>query len=243
MQPKQGGNEKETWKDIPNYEGVYLASNTGRIMSKRWNKNRIIGASYSHGYSRVCLHSNGDRKYLSIHRLVWLAFCGNIPIHLEINHKNGNKSDNRLSNLELVTRSENVQHAIRTGLVKIRKGEENKNSKLDNNTVLEIRELYRQGWTQRQLNKKFGINCAYNIVTGTSWNHLPDSIKDGSRGLGKRKARGCRINTAKLTESQVVEIRKLYATGKFLFRELAERYGLSTPGIIAVVRRQSWKHI
>lgn len=111
--------EKEIWKDIPNYEGLYQASNLGRIKSlERFRKGengslasvkeRILKPSINHkGYYRVALWKNSIPKRCLVHRLVWEAFNGTIPEGLQVNHISERKSENRLSNLNLMTPKEN----------------------------------------------------------------------------------------------------------------------------------------
>ena len=107
--------EKEIWKDIPGYEGIYQASNLGRIRSLKYDKVRILKPRRSeNGYYRVNLWLNSVVKDLTIHRLVWTSFNGLIPEGLEINHRNEKKEDNSLANLELVTRKENNNYGTRT---------------------------------------------------------------------------------------------------------------------------------
>ena len=100
----------EVWKDIPGFEGLYQASSEGRIKSSGNGKNvkpRILKQT-NERYRRVCLYKPGGRKkpYL-VHRLVYSAFYGEIPANMEVNHINENKHDNRLSNLNLLTRAQN----------------------------------------------------------------------------------------------------------------------------------------
>ena len=103
--------EKEIWKDIPGYEGIYQASNLGRIRSFKRNKVLILKQSEDRfGYYRIQLSLNDVGKNASVHRLVWSAFNGPIPEGLQINHLNENKSDNRLENLSLCTAKENVNY-------------------------------------------------------------------------------------------------------------------------------------
>ena len=120
----------EIWKDIKGFEGYYQVSNMGRIKSlERWvirNKKgrlhvkaRIIkGCIETRGYSAVTLTNNGKRTYARIHRLVADAFLNNPFNKPEVNHIDGNKQNNKVSNLEYCTRIENEQHAYKTGLKK-----------------------------------------------------------------------------------------------------------------------------
>lgn len=106
----------EIWKNIPGYEGVYQASNCGRIKSlarKADRKNdvqeRILKPSVKKsGYCNVTLQVDKCKKTIGIHRLVLKAFIGEVD--LQVNHINSNKSDNRLANLEYVTSRQNAEH-------------------------------------------------------------------------------------------------------------------------------------
>jgi len=173
---------KETWKDIPGYEGLYQASNQGRIKSlpREWMTGRhkhkiehgeiiLKPSKDKRGYLRVTLQHNG-RKFYLLHRLVLQAFVG--ESNLDCNHRNGIKSDNRLENLEWCTKSENQKHACRIGLAN-QKGENNAASKLKNWDVKIIRKLYKNTkyWDEKQLAKLFKVNIGTirNIVNNRSW--------------------------------------------------------------------------
>ena len=107
-------NIQETWKDIPGYEGLYQASNLGRIRSFKYNNVRVLKPGKTReGYYIVILYLNSVRKSASVHRLVWTAFNGPIPEGLQINHLNENKADNRLENLSLCTAKENINYGTR----------------------------------------------------------------------------------------------------------------------------------
>lgn len=107
---------QEVWKAIPGYEGRYEVSDLGRVLSKRTNlflKPNIM----NHGYVCVHLYLGGKqtRVVKTIHQLVALAFIPNPYNCREVNHKNFLRRDNRVENLEWVTRSENVRHAVAAG--------------------------------------------------------------------------------------------------------------------------------
>ncbi len=102
------------WKTVQGYEGLYKVSDKGYVKNIR--SNRILSTSYSHGYKIVKLSKNNKLKTFYIHRLVLGTFTGNRR-DLQVNHKNGIKTDNSLTNLEWTTRSENIRHAIDTGLI------------------------------------------------------------------------------------------------------------------------------
>jgi hypothetical protein len=115
----------EQWKDIVGYEGLYQVSSLGRIKSvdKVCGKRRGIVKSKmiaiqdnGNGYFNAALYSNGKMKRIYVHRLVADAFLGKENGKEYVNHIDGNKSNNSLSNLEWCTRSENMKHAYDNGL-------------------------------------------------------------------------------------------------------------------------------
>ena len=105
---------KEAWKDIKGYEGKYKVSNLGRIKSLYKNKDGKVMKYLSNpnGYLYIAL-TKGDRNYkrLLIHRLVAIHFIPNPEDKPQVNHIDGNKHNNSVSNLEWVTGSENQIHA------------------------------------------------------------------------------------------------------------------------------------
>ena len=103
--------ETEIWKDIPNYSGLYQASNLGRIKSFYGLKEKILKPRINqYGYYQVELYKNSIGKMYSVHRLVYEAFNGQIPENMQVNHINEIKTDNRLSNLNLMTCKENINY-------------------------------------------------------------------------------------------------------------------------------------
>ena len=119
----------------------------------------------------------GERKYqtLRIHRLVAMAFIPNLDNLPEVNHKDGNKLNNCVTNLEWVTGLQNIKHAWKTGLIKGLKGEKNGRSKLTNEEVKEIRNKYtgKRGEIAN-LAKEYGVSWSLIklIVTNKKWVHI-----------------------------------------------------------------------
>jgi len=167
----------EEWKDMVGYEDIYQISSLGRV--KSFHHDRIHGqilrlARHRSGYLQVCLCRDGKRSYKYVHRLVAIAFLGDHPGY-EINHRNGDKTDNRVENLEWVTAAQNTRHAI-ADLGKTRSGEDNGFSKLADEDVIEIRKLYATGrYTQAELGEMFGVDqtTISLIVNRVTWQHVP----------------------------------------------------------------------
>lgn len=120
----------EIWKSIRGFEGLYEASNYGKIRSldrrvrsgNRFNTNidsavkkgKILKqVDTGLGYLQVCLRKDGKNHSLYVHRLVWEAFNGPIPEGMQVNHINEIKSDNRLRNLNLMTKVQNCNWGTR----------------------------------------------------------------------------------------------------------------------------------
>jgi hypothetical protein len=108
----------EIWKDIRGYEGLYRVSNLGRVRSKT----KLLHLNTNtYGYKHVTLSKGNVQKTVLVHRLVASAFIEN-PIGLpQINHKDGDKRNNTVGNLEWVTQGENNRHAIKNNLRKAKK--------------------------------------------------------------------------------------------------------------------------
>lgn len=153
---------------------IEINFDTGEIISYLSGKKQIIHYKHPQGY--IQLAANGYR--MLAHRLIWITANGNIPNDKEINHKNGIKNDNRLCNLEVVTRSQNVLHARHIlkksfGIFdRNNKGENNGRSLVTREQVKLIRELHDAGnRTQQSLAEEFGLKKSqiHNIVRRKQW--------------------------------------------------------------------------
>lgn len=105
---------KEIWKDIPGYEGSYQVSNLGRVRSLNYNHTGEIKllkqGTDKKGYKRVSLYKNGKEKKYPVHRLVAITFISNPNNYKEVNHKDEDKSNNNVNNLEWCTREYNINY-------------------------------------------------------------------------------------------------------------------------------------
>ena len=112
--------EQEQWKPIQEFNGEYEVSNLGRVRSMKRYKGvvgRIMPQTIQRtGYYAVTFHMNNKAYCRKVHRLVIEAFTPNPDNLPTINHIDGNKLNNHVSNLEWCTYQENMQHAVRTGL-------------------------------------------------------------------------------------------------------------------------------
>ena len=106
--------EKEVWKSIPNYEGLYEVSSLGRVKSLNYNRTKqektLLTPVNDNGYCRVNLRKNNIAKTHKVHQLVAMVFfnhtpCGHINV---VDHINGIRIDNHLENLQLITQRKNT---------------------------------------------------------------------------------------------------------------------------------------
>jgi predicted XRE-type DNA-binding protein len=164
---------EEEWRDIPDWEGYYQVSNLGQVKSFHRKGRMLKQGTSNKGYRRVVLQNKGIKRYISVHRLVMLAFHG--PSDLTVNHIDGDKTNNALTNLEYCTVSENVFHAFRSGLKISSKGENHGRSILKEFQVIEIKKLLKEGTLkQKEIGILFGVSpmCIGDIHRGRRWKHI-----------------------------------------------------------------------
>ena len=150
MEEKQHKNtaadqQDEVWKDVVGYEGLYRISNKGTVCRLYKNgKVNFMTPRILNGYWRVKLCNGNTQKEYFLHRLIAQAFIPNPENKPEINHINGIKTDNRIENLEWVTRSENAIHATKTGLLKYSEYRYNRARDINSKPVMcvETRKIY-----------------------------------------------------------------------------------------------------
>lgn len=162
----------ETWKPVVGYESHYQVSDFGKV--RRISSGRILKPGrMTVGYLFVALCVDGKPKLQSIHRLVAAAFIGNCPDGHQVNHRDGNKLNNVVTNLEYVTRSENIQHGMDnlprkpTSL----RGTLVPNAKLDEAKVRVIKRRLRAGESQKTIADDYGVvrQVIYGIAKGKGW--------------------------------------------------------------------------
>ena len=109
----------EIWRDVEGYGGKYQVSNLARVRSLYRGKTKLLKPDTIHtGYLRVTLCKDGKTKYPFVHRLVAQAFIPNPDNKPQVNHIDGDKTNNYVSNLEWVTAAENIHHGFFLGLHK-----------------------------------------------------------------------------------------------------------------------------
>ena len=169
---------REVFEDLKGYEDSYQISEFGRIFSKRrLVGNRIIfGREIAQeitkdGYLKVTLCKNGIQKKYYLHRLVALQFLPTKDTSLQVNHKDGNKFNNNVTNLEWCTKEENQNHAVEHNLMQ--HGEARPSAILKESEVIEIYKA-KGILSSAQLSAKYGVskNTINRILRGEKWRYL-----------------------------------------------------------------------
>ena len=173
----------ERWKVIEEFPEV-LISNKGNVKSLSTLRNRKT--HINSGYELIVFENNTGRYSRLIHRLVAQSFIPNPENKPCVNHLNGIKTDNRAANLEWVTYKENIEHAVKTGLIDYSKRKnprhkiypkdgDHKLTKSTKEEVIEMRKMYDTGdYVLRELSEKFeiSISVVWKIVNRKTWKHI-----------------------------------------------------------------------
>jgi hypothetical protein len=160
-------------KDVVGYEGLYSITKDGRVWSETRGMWRSIYKNNG-GYKCVVLCKQGKYKGFLVHRLIAKAFIPNPQKLPHINHKNGVKLDNSITNLEWVTPAQNMQHARENLGFWPPNGEKSGASKLQNEHIRIIRQLHEDGLSLSQIGKRFDTcnQNVWHIVKRKTWKHI-----------------------------------------------------------------------
>ena len=169
----------ERWRPIAGLDGYYEISDRGRVKRVKRGNRTFVGsiltpAITEAGYQRVDPCINNKPRSFFVHRLVADAFIGPCPEGKQVNHKDGDKTNNYVENLEYVTPSENTFHAYRIKLAS-NQGENNASSKLTEEDVHKIRRLLTEE-SIKAIAERFNV-CywtIYAIKRGYTWGWLKE---------------------------------------------------------------------
>ena len=211
------------WRNIKGYDGCYKVSSDGRIKSTKRTVDRILKPSVSSGYLYVNLCKGGSYKPHRIHRIVADEFLGDHCGKMEVNHKDGNKFNNCVSNLEWCTHKENIKHAVDHGLF---------SHILTSDDVDCIRDYYKNGGslTYRDMADKYGVkkeNILYIVRRSSQGNS--DKMVDF------RSGRSINENTArKIKHDLACGVKGI---------DIASKYNVSTCTVSAIKNGRRWNGV
>jgi len=174
---------EEFWRPAYGFEKIYEVSNLGRVRRIAKTSGGTVGyilkpyimAGYH--YVSLCPGHGAKPRKMRLHRIVARTFLGKPPEGKpEVNHKNCDRLDNKVDNLEWVSRSENMLHASKNGRIvsvpPVRYGTENNRAKLTESIVRQVRKLYATGeYSQREIGDMFGVTktTINNVIVGSTW--------------------------------------------------------------------------
>lgn len=205
----------EIWKTIQDYGGLYQVSNTGKV---RDLKNHIKSVYKNNkGYICLSLYYNGKTYHPTIHRLVAKAFIPNPNNYEQVNHKDCNKENNSVENLEWCNQRYNYNEGMRT--FQYSKNEEHYFAKLKNSDIPIIYELYKLGFTRATVAKIFSIN--------------PSSLEAIEKGISYREL-GYNFKAIKLTKYKDLPNIKLPSYIRGYFRDNTVLNTLIAQGKVSV---------
>ena len=205
-----------TIADFPNYE----VSNTG-LVRNRIKLRLIRPRMLRNGYYQLGIARDGRQWFRMVHRLVAAAFIGILPDGMEVNHKDGNKLNNHVTNLEYVTHRQNMEHAMNVlG---------NPGGKLTRKEALEIRHKIAQGQKHTDVAVQYGISkgTVRDIEKNRLWHDSNHVYTDGRR---------------KLTAEDVLTIKQRLSKGEKRSL-LAAQYAVSTSSIDNIANNKTWNHV
>lgn len=166
----------EEWKTLEGFDnhqyGGYLISNYGRV--KNGHGKILYLVVTKKGYNKVQLYSNCKKKSPFVHRLVAKTFIPNPENLPQVNHKDTNKANNHVDNLEWCTNKQNAHHALANNLMVIHRGDNHPSAKITLQKAKEIRSaVLHNNFRRRELAKKYGVSesVVKDIRSGRSWNY------------------------------------------------------------------------
>lgn len=183
---------EEFWKPCPDYEQYYEVSTLGRIRTRRvfipneslfgdvggyFKKQSIKTQTVNRdGYMTTKLCKDGKCLRRTVHRMVAKAFLENPDNLSQVNHIDGDKTNNQVDNLEWISPSGNIIHAYATGLMNTEhlKGEKNNKAKLTADDVRKIKKMFSRGAEVKDIADAYGVSrtTIYYIKSGRTWKEV-----------------------------------------------------------------------
>lgn len=165
----------ENWAPVDGWP--YEVSDHGRVRRSEgsvgtWRGRILSSPPNGSGYPVVVLSGRSRRRMFYVHRLVATAFLGPVPVGQNVNHLDGDKSNNHVDNLEYLTPGDNNRHAHSVGLMA--KGERHGHSRLTRRDVVRIRAMADAGCKAREVARRIGAHesTVRDVMAGRTWGHV-----------------------------------------------------------------------
>jgi hypothetical protein len=169
----------EEWRSVPEFIGYDVSSfgrvrSTNRLSGKRRGLikgKELVQTPNRGGYPEVRLFKDSKSTAKVVHRLVANAFIPNDYSKSQVNHKDGDKLNNKASNLEWMNNSENQKHAYKLGLQPSKAGESNNKATITDKDVTKLKLLYNSGKTTKEVSELIGVNLSIvrHIIYRRTW--------------------------------------------------------------------------
>jgi hypothetical protein len=196
------------------------------------------------GYGAVYISTiAGKRRYGRAHRVAYLLIYGEINEGLDVLHRCDNRACCNPAHLFTGTHQDNMQDRNQKG--RQARGSKNGRAKLSDADVINLRELYATGdYSTVELSARFGLSstATEHVISGENWRHLPVQRLDREARM-KRQARGERCGGSKLTDEQVLEMRRLYKLGDYSYSKLGKQFGVSAANTFNIIKGKYWRHL
>lgn len=205
------------------YKTNNFISDTGIVYNKNMQPKKLH--KVKGGYLRANITINGKEKHVLVHRLVVENFIGEIPDGMEVDHINGDKEDNSVCNLEIVTPKENIKRAVKNEL--ILQGEQRSGTKYSEKVVKKICEYLEKESNKNKIAKKLNVPAGLvrSIACGAKWKYISKNYN-----ILPTKS------SHKFTAEEVEKILKLYKKGK-TYKQIANKLDIKINSVISCLQK------
>lgn len=240
--------QDERIKDVEDFEGRFMITDFGRLFSinGRWKGAKLMQPNIGkkEGYYITSLRMKPKRKTVRIHQLVGLHFVDNPDNKPQLNHEDGNKLNNHYSNLKWCTGAENIEHAVRTGLLDM-KGEKHHHAKLKDDDIQLIFKMRHQRMLMKDIAARFDVSrrTIGDVLNRRLWTHVEvdEKLLNIKPGL-QNNYNGERHHNSKLTEKQVYQMHSMKTNG-FTAKEIALKFNIRRKYVYDILNGANWTYV